>query len=164
MGVACCLMIMLFVTDELGYDTHYENSENTYRLSMSGALSGSAFDLAVVGPSVGKTMLEDYPEVTNFARFRQNGSPFIRFGDNVFKEEKFVWADHSALEIFGIQLTLGDPETALAQPKSLVMSESAVAKYFGKADPIGQTIEFGSNKDYKVTGVYKDIPTNIIIK
>jgi len=127
---------------------------------MSGALSGSAFDLAVVGPSVGKTMLEDYPEVTNFARFRQNGSPFIRFGDNVFKEEKFVWADHSALEIFGIQLTLGDPETALAQPKSLVMSESAVAKYFGKADPIGQTIEFGSNKDYKVTGVYKDIPTN----
>ncbi|OEK05266.1 ABC transporter permease [Roseivirga misakiensis] len=159
-GIACCLMITLFVSDELGYDSHYENSENTYRLTMAGALNGSAFDLAVVGPSVGKAMLDDYPEVINFARFRQNGSPFIRFGDNVFKEENFVWADHSALEIFGIELVLGDPETALKQPKSLVMSETAAAKYFGNADPLGQPIEFGSNKDYKVTGVYKDIPAN----
>lgn len=153
-------MIMLFVSDELGYDSYYENSDDTYRLTMAGALNGSAFDLAVVGPSVGKAMLEDYPEVINFARFRQNGSPFIRFGDNVFKEEKFIWADHSSLEIFGIDLIQGNPENALTQPKSLVMSESAAAKYFGKEDPVGQIIEFGTNKDYKVTGVYKDIPHN----
>ncbi|MFY0592666.1 ABC transporter permease [Roseivirga sp.] len=159
-GVACCLMIMLFVSDELGYDTYYDNSENTYRLTMAGGLNGSVFDLAVVGPSVGKAMLQDYPEVIDFARFRQNGSPFIRFGDNVFKEENFIWADHSALDIFGIELVLGDPETALVQPKSLVMSETAAAKYFGKADPLGQQIEFRGSKDYKVTGVYKDIPAN----
>ncbi len=159
-GIASCLMILLFVADELSYDTYYENSENTYRLTMAGALNGSAFDLAVVGPSVGKAMLDDYPEVIDFGRFRQRGSPFIRFGENVFKEEKFVWADHSILNIFGIRLVQGDPETALTAPRSLVMSQTAAKKYFGNADPVGQIVEFGTARDYKVTGVYEDIPSN----
>lgn len=159
-GIASCLMILLFVADELSYDTYYENSENTYRLTMAGALNGSAFDLAVVGPSVGKAMLDDYPEVIDFGRFRQRGSPFIRFGENVFKEEKFVWADHSILNIFGIRLVQGDPETALTAPRSLVMSQTAAKKYFGNADPVGQIVEFGTARDYKVTGVYENIPSN----
>lgn len=159
-GIASCLMIMLFVADELSYDTYYDNSENTYRLTMAGALNGSAFDLAVVGPSVGKALLDDYPEVTDFGRFRQRGSPFIRFGENIFKEEKFVWADHSILNIFGINLVQGDPETALMAPKSLVMSQTAAKKYFGDSDPVGQIVEFGTARDYKVTGVYEDIPNN----
>ncbi|MCE7993211.1 MAG: FtsX-like permease family protein [Roseivirga sp.] len=159
-GIASCLMILLFVADELSYDTYYDNSENTYRLTMAGALNGSAFDLAVVGPSVGKALLDDYPEVIDFGRFRQRGSPFIRFGENIFKEEKFVWADHSIIDIFGINLVQGDPETALIAPKSLVMSETAAKKYFGNADPVGQIVEFGTARDYKVTGVYKDIPDN----
>lgn len=159
-GIASCLMILLFVADELSYDTHYENSENTYRLTMAGALGNNAFDLAVVGPSVGQALLNDYPEVVDFGRFRQRGAPFIRFGENIFKEENFVWADHSVLNIFGIELLQGDPETALTAPKSLVMSRTAAKKYFGNQDPIGQTIEFGTAKDYKVTGIYKDIPNN----
>jgi putative ABC transport system permease protein len=159
-GIASCLLIVLFVTDELSYDTHYENSENTYRLTMAGALNGSAFDLALVGPVVGKTMMEDYPEIINYGRFRQTGSPFIRSGENIFKEEKFAYADNSILEIFGIKLISGDPETALAQPKSLVISKSAARKYFGDNEAVGQIVEFGSAKDYKVTGVYEDIPNN----
>jgi len=159
-GIACCILIMLFVTDELSYDKHFEKADRTYRLTMSGALNGSAFDLAVVGPSVGQTMLNDYPEVIQFGRFRGNGSPFIRYGENVFKEEKFVWADHAILDIFDMNLTLGDPETALKDPKSLVMSETAAKKYFGNEDPIGKTVEFRSSKDYEVTGVFKDLPHN----
>ncbi len=159
-GIACCLLIVLFVTDELSYDSYYENSDNTYRLTMAGALNGSAFDLAVVGAPVGQALLEDYPEVINYGRFRERGSPFIRRGDNVFKEEAFVWADHSVLDIFDIELVQGDPETALKQPKSLIMSETAAEKYFGNGEVVGQIIEFGTEKDYKVTGVYKDIPSN----
>jgi putative ABC transport system permease protein len=159
-GIACCILIMLFVTDELSYDKHFEKADRIHRLTMSGALNGSSFDLAVVGPSVGKAMLDDYPEVVEYGRFRGNGSPFIRYGENVFKEENFVWADHSILSIFDMNLVLGDPETALVNPKSLVMSETAAKKYFGSEDPIGKTIEFGSNKDYSVTGVFKDVPKN----
>lgn len=159
-GIACCLLIVLFVTDELSYDRYYENSGNTYRLTMAGALNGSAFDLAVVGPSVGQTLVNDFPEVLNSGRFRQRGAPFIRFGENVFKETKYVWADHSILDIFDIELVQGNPETALVEPKSLVMSETAAKKYFGNLDPVGQIVEFGSAKDYRVTGVYKDIPKN----
>lgn len=159
-GIACCLLIMLFVTDELSYDRHFEKAHRTYRLTMSGALNGSAFDLALVGPSVGKTLYEDFPEVVQYGRFRINSSPFIRYEENVFKEENFVWADNSMLDIFDIELVLGDPETALVNPKSLIMSESAAKKYFGGTDPIGKTVEFGSSKDYVVTGVYKEIPKN----
>lgn len=159
-GIACCILIMLFVTDELSYDKHFEKAERTYRLTMSGALNGSAFDLAVVGPSVGQAMLNDYPEIIEFGRFRGSGSPFIRYGENIFKEEKFVWADHSILDIFDMDLVLGNPETALKDPKSLVMSETAAKKYFGNEDPIGKAIEFRSSKDYKVTGVFKDLPKN----
>lgn len=159
-GIACCILIMLFVIDELSYDSHFEKSDRTYRLTMSGALNGSAFDLVVVGPAVGQAMLNDYPEVVQFGRFRGSGSPFIRYGENVFKEEKFVWADHAILDIFDMDLILGDPETALKNPKSLVMSETAAKKYFGNEDPIGKTIEFRSAKDYKVTGVFTDLPKN----
>lgn len=159
-GIASCLLIVLFVTDELSYDTHFENSENTYRITMSGALNGSAFDLAVVGPVVGKTMMEDFPEITDYGRFRQAGSPFIKYGENIFKEENFAFADHSILEIFGISLIYGDPATALMEPKSLVMSQSAAQKYFGDENPVGKIVEYGSAKDYKVTGVYEEIPNN----
>lgn len=159
-GIASCLLIVLFVTDELSYDTYYENSENTYRLTMSGALNGSAFDLALVGPIVGKTMMEDFPEITNYGRFRQSGAPFIKYGENIFKEDKFAFADNSILEIFGINLIYGDPETALMEPKSLVMSQTAARKYFGDENPVGKIVEYGSAKDYQVTGVYEDIPNN----
>jgi len=159
-GVACCLLIVLFVTDELSYDKYYDNSENTYRLTMAGALNGSAFDLAVVGDVVGQTLMEDFPEVINYVRFRQNGAPFIRSGENIFKEEKYVWADQSVIDIFGLQMVSGDATSALTAPKSLLMSESAAKKYFGTNDAVGQLVEFGEAKDYRVTGVYKDIPHN----
>lgn len=159
-GIACCLLIVLFVTDELSYDKYYDNSENTYRLTMAGALNGSAFDLAVVGDVVGQTLMEDFPEVTNYVRFRQNGSPFIRSGEDIFKEEKYVWADQSIIDIFSLQIVSGDASSALTAPKSLLMSESAANKYFGKEEAVGQLVEFRGSKDYRVTGVYKDIPSN----
>lgn len=159
-GIACCLLIVLFVTDELSYDKYYDNSENTYRLTMAGALNGSAFDLAVVGDVVGQTLMEDFPEVTNYVRFRQNGSPFIRSGEDIFKEEKYVWADQSIIDIFGLEIVSGDALSALTAPKSLLMSESAAKKYFGDEEAVGQLVEFREAKDYRVTGVYKDIPSN----
>ena len=159
-GIACCLLIVLFVTDELSYDKHYEKSDRTYRLTMSGKLNGSAFDLAVVGPAVGQALKDDYPEVLEFGRFRQRGAPFIQYGENIFKEENFVWADHSILNIFDVELVQGNPEEALINPRSLIMSESAAKKYFGEEDPIGKTIEFSGNSDYSVTAVYKDMPKN----
>ncbi len=159
-GIACCLLIVLFVTDELSYDRYYEDSNETYRLTMAGALNGSAFDLAVVGDVVGQTLVQDFPEVLKSGRFRGGGSPFIKSGENTFKEEKFIWADQSILDIFDIKIVQGDPETALINPKSLVMSETGARKYFGNEDPVGQIVEFGGAKDYKVTGVYEDIPSN----
>ena len=159
-GVAACLMITLFVLDEVSYDKYYEKADRIYRMKANGALNGNTFDIAVVGPSVGESMLADLPQIENYGRFRQNGSPFIRQGDNVFKEEKFVWADNSILDIFDFEMVEGDRETALVEPRSLVMSQSAAQKYFGDRVALGQVVKFRNTDGYKVTGVYKDIPSN----
>lgn len=159
-GVAACLMITLFVLDEVSYDKYYKKADRIYRMKANGALNGNTFDIAVVGPSVGEAMLADLPQIENYGRFRQNGSPFIRQGDNVFKEEKFIWADNSILDIFDFEMVEGNRETALAEPRSLVMSQSAAQKYFGDETALGQVVKFRSTDGYKVTGVYKDIPSN----
>lgn len=159
-GVAACLMITLFVLDEVSYDKYYKKADRIYRMKANGAMNGNAFDIAVVGPSVGETMLADLPQVENYGRFRQNGSPFIKHGDNVFKEEKFVWADNAILDIFDFQMLEGDVTSALLEPRALVMSESAAKKYFGDEPALGKIVRFRSTDGYKVTGVYKDIPSN----
>lgn len=158
--MASCLMITLFVLDEVSYDKYYEKTDRIFRMTANGALNGNIFNIAVVGPSVGEAMLADLPQVENFGRFRQSGSPFIRNGEDVFKEENFVWADNSILDIFDFQMIEGDIETALTEPRSLVMSESAAQKYFGDEPALGQVVRFRSTDGYKITGVYKDIPSN----
>ncbi len=159
-GIAACLMIVLFVTDELSYDKYYPKSERTYRVTANGALNGNNFDIAVVGPAVGKTMLQDYPQIEQFARFRNSGSRFIRFGDNIFKEESIVWADNDILDVFDFQFIEGNRENALLEPRTIVISESTANKYFGEESALNKIIQVGSTEGYKVTGVYKDIPKN----
>ena len=159
-GIAACLLIVLYVTDELSYDRYYEKADRIYRITADGALNGNAFDIAVVGPAVGATMVSDFPGIENFGRFRGAGSPFIRYGENVFKEESFVWADNSVLDIFDFEFVEGDGTTALLEPQSLVMSESAALKYFGNESAVGKIVQFRGTDGYKITGVYKDIPTN----
>ena len=159
-GIACCMLIVLFVVDELSYDKYYAKADRIYRITADGALNGSNFDLAVVGSPVGQAMVDDHPEVVDFVRFRDGGSPFIRYEDNVFKEEKFVWVDHNIFDVFDVRLIQGDPEIALKEPRSLVMSRSAAKKYFGTEDVLGKVVRFGQTDGYKVTGVFDKIPDN----
>ena len=163
-GLACFLIIYLFVQHELSYDTYYPDNERIYRLTAAGSFGGSDFNIAVVGAPTGKAMIDDYPEVEDFIRFRTSGSTLFRSGENYY-EETPVFADKNFFNFFSQQVIRGNAETALASPKKVAISQSLADRVFGDKDPVGQVIEFNNDYDpekdiYEITAVFADTPDN----
>ncbi len=159
-GMACCILIMLYVFDELSYDRFNSKSDRIYRITVNGSLGDNDFIAAVTPPPLRKVLLQDYPEVESVTRFRSFGYPVLRYGDKVFSEEKFFWVDSSFFDVFTVEFLKGDPKTALTQPESVVITERMAKKYFGNEDPIGKLINSDNRRDYKITGVVKEFPEN----
>ena len=103
-GMACCLLIFMFVNDELSYDSYHENADRIYRITMYLKYGGREFNAAVVSAPMAKTMLNDYPEVEEAVRFRNRGSYIIKYGENSFKERRFVFSDPTFFKVFSIPL------------------------------------------------------------
>ena len=159
-GMACCLLILMFVNDELSFDSYNENADRIYRVAGSIRFGGRDFDLAVCPAPMAKTLVEEYPDVIDAVRLRDRGSFIVKYGDNSFKEKKFVYADNNLFDIFTINLLEGDSKTALKDPKTLVLSRETAEKYFGRENPIGKVVKIDNKDDYKVTGVFDNIPSN----
>jgi len=159
-GIASCIIILLFVSDELSYDKHNEKAEQIYRVHTRGKLLGNELNMAVSPTPLGETMVNDFPEVINSARLSYNANMLIRYNDNVFNETRFFWADSTIFEVFTMQFIQGDPKTALDEPHTLVITESLAKKYFGKEDPMDKIMNMEDGTAYTVSGVIKDCPTN----
>jgi putative ABC transport system permease protein len=159
-GMASCLLILLYVQDELSYDRYHVNADQIYRVAGSYRMGGRSFETATVGAPVAKVLVDDYPEVEDAVRFRDKGSFVIRYGDNSYKERHIVYADSSFLRMFNIPLIKGNPGTALADPNMLILSKKTAEKYFGSEDPIGKILKLDDKYDYKVTGIFERIPSN----
>ena len=129
-GMACCLLILMVVNDELSFDNYNEKAGRIYRIASSYRYGGRDFNLATVGPPMAKTLVNDYPDVVDAVRFRDKGSYIIRHGDNSFKEKRVIFSDPTLFNIFTIPLLEGDPKTALKEPYTLVLSRKAAEKYF----------------------------------
>lgn len=157
-GIASCLLIMLFVQDELSYDRYNEKADRIVRVVFRASMNGQKIKEANVMPPVGQTFQDDFPEVKQFTRVRTDG-PLVTYGDKTFKENNFAYADPNFFQVFTIPLSKGDAKTALAQPNTLVISETSAQKYFGKNNPVGQLLSINGNP-LKITGVMKDIPAN----
>ena len=159
-GMACCLLILMVVNDELSFDNYNEKAGRIYRIASSYRYGGRDFNLATVGPPMAKTLVNDYPDVVDAVRFRDKGSYIIRHGDNSFKEKRVIFSDPTLFNIFTIALLEGDPKTALKEPYTLVLSRKAAEKYFGKENPVGKIVTFNNTDDYTVTGIFDRIPQN----
>jgi putative ABC transport system permease protein len=161
-GLACFLLIALYVGDELSYDRHHEHAERIYRVDADIIFGGSELRLAVSSDPMGATLKQDYPEVEQYARvYNSQGSKQIKKGDDFFTENAVCYADSTLFDVFTIPALEGNPRTALNEPNTVVISESAARKYFGRTDVIGQTIETddqAGNNGYKVTAVIRDMP------
>ena len=159
-GIATCLLITLYVLDELSFDRYHEKSDRIYRVNIDLRFGGGEQKFAVAPDPMAFTMVELYPQVENAVRFRGYGSSVIRKGNQNIKEERIISVDSTLFDVFTLPMIAGDPRTALTAPHSVVITESIARKYFNQTDVVGQSLRFDNTDDYKVTGVIKDMPAN----
>jgi putative ABC transport system permease protein len=163
-GIASCLLIVLFVQSELSYDRFHEKAERIHRVGFTFHVGTNQFDAALGPCPLAAAMIDEFPEVQSaariFARQSRGGDVFVRYGERRYKENKFLWADPELLEILTIPFIKGSPEEALAQPNSVVMTAETATKYFGQEDPIGKMLELGDGSLYMVNAVTESWPEN----
>src|SRR5674476_941651 len=161
-GITTCLIIMLFVYNELSYDRFNAKSARIVRITFQGSVAGNKFNEASVMPPVAQTMKADFPEVLDATRIRDYGKPHLICSNKSFKEDAFAFVDPNFFEVFTLQLIEGDAKTALAAPNTVVITKALARKYFGNEDPVGKVISFkeGDKAVYKVTGLINKVPLN----
>ncbi|MEO6722236.1 MAG: ABC transporter permease [Ferruginibacter sp.] len=159
-GLAVCLLITLYVFDELSYDRYNKNADRIYRVDADVKFGGNELRLAVSSDPMGATLKKDYPQVEEFARiYASSGSKLIKKGNEFINEEHVAHADSTLFDVFTLPAISGNTKTALNEPNTVVISESAAKRYFGTKEALGQTIEADKTL-YKITAVIKDIPHN----
>jgi ABC-type antimicrobial peptide transport system permease subunit len=152
-GIACCILILLWVQDELSYDRFHKNAEDLYIATFS---NGS-----IITPTALSGFLKgEYPEILHTSRFINIGDNLLKYRDTEINENHGIMVDPDFLRMFTIPFLKGNPETALNDPDSIVISETLAHKYFGKENPISETVTFSTRYELKVTGVFKDYPSN----
>ena len=157
-GIACALLIALFVSDELGYDKFNTKSDRIYRLISHIKYGGNDARYAVCPAPLARTIREEIPEIEDATRFRSWGTFLVKKDKENYKEYNAIWADPGVFNIFSIPLLKGNINSVLKEPNTMVISESAARKYFGNNDPLNQTLLLNGNMLFTVNGVYKDIP------
>jgi len=158
-GLGVCLLIVLYVTDELGYDRYNVNADRIYRVDADNYVNNTRFDAAMVSNFLGPTLVASYPKIQQMVRFRHPGDLLVRKDNDHILDHHFTFADSTIFKVFTLPMIAGDPNTALNNPHSIVIDESAARRYFNSTDVIGRTLEVGSdNTPLKITGVIRDMP------
>ncbi|QMW03182.1 ABC transporter permease [Spirosoma foliorum] len=161
-GLACCMLIMLYVLDELSFDRYNAKADRIYRIQSDIKFGGNDMHFAVSPDPMGETLKKDYPQVEQFVRLHQRGTWSVkRAGETTnLREDNITFADSTLFDVFTLPLVSGDPKRALAEPNTVVISESAAKRYFGNQNPMGQALVFDNNRTFKVSGVMRDMPQN----
>jgi putative ABC transport system permease protein len=163
-GMACCLLIVIFVQDELSYDRFHENADRIYRIASKENRRGVIADYPFVFSGIPPILQNDYSEVLDYVRFDPRENVLVSSEDKEFYEERLFYTDASVFEMFTFPLVKGNPEIALKDPYSLVLTQRMADKYFSGENPVGQTLTIDNEHDYQITGVLREIPRNSHIK
>lgn len=157
LGLAACLLIVLYVADELSYDRFNEKADRIYRVNEDLKLGDSKMQFAVAMPPLAQTLKRDFPDVENTTRLRPTGF-HVKKGSESILEPEVVFADGTVFDVFTLPLLYGDKSTALTEPNTVVLSASSALKYFNKLDVVGQILTVENNQSLKITGVMQDMP------
>lgn len=163
-GITACILIMLYVQSELSYDKFHEKSDRIYRVNLFAVLDGNNINPPFSSPPLASVMQNEIPEVEEAVRVTNYNQPIIQYKNKVFNETKWCFADDNFFKVFSVSFIYGDPNEALVEPYTVVLTETTAKRYFGNENPLGQTISRKYNNDYTVTGVIKDFPDNSHIK
>jgi putative ABC transport system permease protein len=167
-GMAVCLLIVLFIESELSYDDWQLKGDNIYRVVLERRYPGRSTSYSVIPLSIGPAIQKEYPEVVECTRLFDlggNGNFFLRIGDKVFEENRVIAADSNFFRVFTGRLIEGDSSTALVKPNSVVLNETTAKKYYGSASTaINKTFVTddgnGQTTTYMIAGVCRDWPDN----
>ncbi|MEP7314904.1 MAG: ABC transporter permease, partial [Pseudomonadota bacterium] len=168
LGIACCLILGLFLRSELTYDRHNVNYKQIYRVVNEFSTKGGSVDrFAATSRALGPLLKEQFPEVKGFVRFQRNsnqGGVAIHHKDDTYFWQGSYFADDNVFEVFTHDIIYGDPRTALKDGASVAVSQTFARKYFGDANPIGETISTDSGLPARITLVFADLPPNSHLK
>lgn len=165
-GMTAAILIFLYVQDQVNYDCHNENFDRIYRLEGDFLISEKQDLTAITQIPLGPTLKDEYPEIEQQARlvnYRNfaGGDLYFEKDETTFKEDSIFWADSTIFKIFSIPFISGDPETALSQPSTIVISETLAMKYFGSINVLGESLETLDENIYTITGVFENLPGNV---
>jgi putative ABC transport system permease protein len=163
-GLACFLMIALYIRHELSYDSYHEKAENIYRVVHHSG-KGNIEDRWIWGNApVGPALKADFPEIVEVARFSGRSDIMLEYNKKTFQEANTFYADPTVFDLFSWPMLSGNPKTALETAYSIVLTESTAKKYFGQEDPMGKVLKGiggrANDGSYTVTGIIEDIPAN----
>lgn len=172
LGIACCLLIFMFVKDELSYDNYHEKGDRIFRVihgdkadNSEGKQSTESFWVWGNAP-IGQALINYFPEIDKVCQFSGRSDILLTNGDKMYQEDGVFFMDSTVFDVFSWKLLKGNPKTALAAPFSIVLTETTARKYFGDEDPLGKSLKGsesagrGDAGDYLVTGVMADVPSN----
>lgn len=164
-GMAACLLILQYVSFELSYDDFHEKAANIYRIDRGLEKNGEEIKGDIYTyPGLGPAVVDDIPGVKACTRLHHAfGETVITYKKNTFREDQIFFADAPFLQMFSFSMLKGNPALALAEPNSIVLSESAAKKYFGQEDPIDKNLtvyDLLGKHNYRVTGIIQDVPAN----
>jgi ABC-type antimicrobial peptide transport system permease subunit len=156
-GMACAILILLWVQDEWSYDRHFDNADNLYRvIGDMGTTTGESALTAITPAPLAKALKEEYPEIIRSSRCGAGSLLSFKMGEE-FIEETAVPVDNDFLKMFNIEFVAGDINSALIAPNNIVLTEKIAKKYFGNEYPIGKTLKMAeSDEIYTITGVVKN--------
>ncbi|NJM25077.1 MAG: FtsX-like permease family protein, partial [Bacteroidia bacterium] len=166
LGLAICLLLVVWIRHELSYDKFYAKSDRIYRAALEYSFGGQVVKTSVSPTALLPSLEKNFAEVETGVRVYNPSawrSYIVRHEDNLFEESKFYYADSTFFDVFSITLLAGDQQTALKEPYSVIVTKSTAKKYFGNEDPLGKVL-IVNDRDYTVTGLIDDMPGNATLQ
>lgn len=159
-GFSVASLLMIFVLHQLSFDRFHENADRISRLTMEGSMNdGKLISADMTGGMVADFLLQEVPEIEHVSRVYYSGRKEVRIEDQRFTNQPIAWVDSAFFKIFNFPLVYGDSITAVKEPNTVVISESAAKRYFGKQDALNHTLIL-QGETYRITGIMKDMPLN----
>ena len=159
-GLSVAMIIMLYVQKDYSFDKHHENWEQIYRIESRYKIGGKDDEFALTSTVLAEMMAETYPEIQSYVRFQNAGRQLFRQGDQQFYVDNIMMADSTVFDVFTHEFIYGDPETALDEPSSMVLTQTVAERIFGDRNPMNEILE-SDNQNFLITGVIKDLPDNV---
>jgi len=168
-GMTCCVLISLYIRNELSYDQYHVKKDRIYRVlqTFRSVQDGETLSSATPGDyqvwgcaPVGPALQADFPEVEKVVQFMSPVSQLLERGEKRFQQDNLLCMDSTAFDVFSWKMLYGDPHTALTAPNSIVLTHTVAQKFFGNENPVGQMLRVDNQYNYMVTGVIEDVPPN----